>query len=121
MLSTLFQERCAPSPKPQEVQEPTKLQEDEQKEQTPEQAEQDRKIADILMAAELENEMAAMAEGDDDENNFEDDEEEMMDGLIEKRSHLVGKPKRKRELKAGLLREILFNKPKRHTFSGLYM
>ena len=35
--------------------------------------------------------------------------------------NLVTKPKKKLELRAGLLREILSNKPKRHTFSGLYL
>ena len=105
-------------------------------------------MADILLAAELENEMDAMAEGGDgDEDVYADDgdEEEVgEEGQVMDRSHLVGKPKRKRELKAGLLRflikkklskpqtlsewsienlsrELLFNKPKRHTFSGLYM
>ena len=100
-------------------------------------SEDDRQVADILLAAELENEMEVMAEGEDgDEDVFADDGEEVDgEGYVD-RSHLVGKPKRKRELKAGLLRwekspknifftflcrELLFNKSKRHTFSGLYM
>ena len=93
-------------------------------------------MADILLAAELENEMEAMAEGGDgDEDVYADDDDEVADdedddddedededgdedvyaddkdneevageeGQVD-RSHLVGKPKRKRELKAGLLR-----------------
>ena len=63
-------------------------------------------MADILLAAELENEMEAMAEGGDgDEDVYADDDEEVAgeEGRVD-RSHLVGKPKRKRELKAGLLR-----------------
>ena len=62
-------------------------------------------MADILLAAELENEMEVMAEGEDgDEEVFADDGEEVDgEGYVD-RSHLVGKPKRKRELKAGLLR-----------------
>ena len=109
----------------------------DQKEVTVVASEDDRKVADILLAAELENEMEVMAEGEDgDEDVFADDGEEVDgEGYVD-RSHLVGKPKRKRELKAGLLRwekspknifftflcrELLFNKPKRHTFSGLYM
>ena len=103
-------------------------------------------MADILLAAELENEMDAMAEGGDcDEDGvYEDEDGEEVAGEEGRmdRSHLVGKPKRKRELKAGLLRshialnpispflflhiknffrELLMGKPKRHTFSGLYM
>ena len=68
-------------------------------------SEDDRKVADILLAAELENEMEVMAEGEDgDEEVFADDGEEVDgEGYVD-RSHLVGKPKRKRELKAGLLR-----------------
>ena len=88
-------------------------------------------MADILLAAELENEMAEMAEGEgDDEQDFEDEMadvcfccalflcflyfmswyvvviehividknfQDMVD--VFRRSHLVGKPKRKRELK----------------------
>ena len=69
------------------------------------------KVADILLAAELENEMDAMAEGGDgDEDVYADDgdEEEVgEEGQVMDRSHLVGKPKRKRELKAGLLRFLI--------------
>ena len=67
------------------------------------------KVADILLAAELENEMEAMAEGGDgDEDVYADDDEEVAgeEGRVD-RSHLVGKPKRKRELKAGLLRSCI--------------
>ena len=69
-------------------------------------SEDDRKVADILLAAELENEMETMAEGGDcDEDDVYADEEgeDGGEGRVD-RSHLVGKPKRKRELKAGLLR-----------------
>ena len=77
-------------------------------------SEDDRKVADILLAAELENEMEAMAEGgdcDEDEDVYADEEGE--DGVAGgegrvDRSHLVGKPKRKRELKAGLLRSWIW-------------
>ena len=71
-------------------------------------------MADILLAAELENEMDAMAEGGDgDEDVYADDgdEEEVgEEGQVMDRSHLVGKPKRKRELKAGLLRFLIKKK-----------
>ena len=57
-----------------------------------------------------------------------EDGEEYEDGLEDKlytsdgsNPNLITKPKKKLELKAGLLREILSNKPKRHTFSGLYL
>ena len=54
--------------------------------------------------------MEAMAEGgdcDEDEDVYADEEGE--DGVDRvDRSHLVGKPKRKRELKAGLLRSWIW-------------
>ena len=81
-------------------------------------SEDDRKVADILLAAELENEMEVMAEGEDgDEDVFADDGEEVDgEGYVD-RSHLVGKPKRKRELKAGLLR---WEKSPKNIFSAFF-
>ena len=80
----------------------------------------DRAIADVLLAADFEDEMEDVGE-DAFEEMFDDDNKIYADNIDEPNRNLVAKPKRKMELKAGLLKEILFNKPKRHTFSGLYM
>ena len=76
----------------------------------------DRAIADVLLAADLED------VGEDAfEEMCDEDNKGYTDVNDETNRNLVSKHKRKMELKAGLLKEILFNKPKRHTFSGLYI
>ena len=79
----------------------------------------DREIADVLLAADIEDEIETIGE-DAFEDMFEDGQK-IYSNSKEANPNLVMKPKRKIEFKAGLLREILLNKPKRHTFSGLYM
>ena len=122
MLSALFQDRSI-SPKPPSTdcdKQPDNGVKDLNGDSKDIDGANDRAIADVLLAADLENEME-----DDGEDTFE---EIFDDGRInshetadETNKNLVPKPKRKMELKAGLLKEILLNKPKRHTFSGLYM
>ena len=80
----------------------------------------DRAIADVLLAADLEDEMEDV--GDDAfEEMFDYDNNGYNEVNDETNRNLVSKPKRKMELKAGLLKEILFNKPKRYTFRGLFI
>ena len=74
-----------------------------------------------MLAAELEDEMEECDGEDVFEEIFDDENKTYSEHNDEVNKNLVPKPKRKMELKAGLLKEILFNKPKRHTFSGLYM
>ena len=92
----------------------------------------EREIVDILMAADLglckvlcldmlycfRYHSSAIAEDEDDYEDVYDEKVYSNDGG---NPNLIHKPKKKMELKAGLLREILSNKPKRHTFSGLYI
>ena len=122
MLSALFQDRSI-SPRPSSTI-PEKSNEskcDGSRDIRSEKDEaNDRAIADVLLAADLEDEMEDVGE-DAFEEMFDDDNKIYADNIDEPNRNLVAKPKRKMELKAGLLKEILFNKPKRHTFSGLYM
>ena len=122
MLSALFQDRSI-SPRPSSTI-PEKSSEskcDGSRDIRSEKDEaNDRAIADVLLAADLEDEMEDVGE-DAFEEMFDDDNKIYADNIDEPNRNLVAKPKRKMELKAGLLKEILFNKPKRHTFSGLYM
>ena len=64
-----------------------------------------------------------LSEGELGQEDYEDlyDEDERLYTGDGTNPNLVTKPKKKLELRAGLLREILSNKPKRHTFSGLYL
>ena len=121
MLSALFQDRSI-SPRPTSSI-PEKSNENQHQEKCNEAKEvdeaNDRAIADVLLAADLEDEMKDVGE-DAFEEMFDDDNKGYNDVNDETNRNLVSKPKRKMELKAGLLKEILFNKPKRHTFSGLY-
>ena len=89
----------------------------------------EREIVDILLAADLgfcrtinhdfpNDIFSASAE---DEGDYEDDYEDKIYSGDINNPNLITKPKKRLELKAGLLREILSNKPKRHTFSGLYL
>ena len=57
----------------------------------------------------------------EDDDEYEDVYDEKVYNSDINNPNLITKPKKKLELKAGLLREILSNKPKRHTFSGLYL
>ena len=57
----------------------------------------------------------------EDEYDYEDGTDDKLYTNDGNNPNLITKPKKKLELKAGLLREILSNKPKRHTFSGLYL
>ena len=122
MLSALFQVRSI-SPRPTSSI-PEKSTENKHEEKSNEAKEideaNDRAIADVLLAADLEDEMEDVGE-DAFEEMFDDDNKDYNDVNDETNRNLVSKPKRKMELKAGLLKEILFNKPKRHTFSGLYI
>ena len=120
LLTSLFHERgpgpTSPLPQvaPQPGAAPGKQEWQSAMPATPQQG--DREIVDILLAADLAGEMEEAGEGYvelyDDVNNSN------IDNI---NSNLVPKPKKKLELKAGLLKEILSNKQKRHTFSGLYM
>ena len=122
MLSALFQDRSI-SPRPSSsIPEKSNENKHEQKSNEAKEIDEanDRAIADVLLAADLEDEMEGVGE-DAFEEMFDDDNKGYNDVNDETNRNLVSKPKRKMELKAGLLKEILFNKPKRHTFSGLYI
>ena len=122
MLSALFQDRSI-SPRPSSsIPEKSNENKHEQKSNEAKEIDEanDRAIADVLLAADLEDEMEGVGE-DAFEEMFDDDNKGYNDVNDERNRNLVSKPKRKMELKAGLLKEILFNKPKRHTFSGLYI
>ena len=122
MLSALFQDRSI-SPRPSSTipEKSSESNSDGSREIRSDKDEaNDRAIADVLLAADLEDEMEDVGE-DAFEEMFDDDNKIYADNIDEPNRNLVAKPKRKMELKAGLLKEILFNKPKRHTFSGLYM
>lgn len=90
----------------------------------------EREIVDILLAADLgscfDNNSIVFINiiyigSAEDEGDYEDDyDDKIYTGDINN-PNLITKPKKRLELKAGLLREILSNKPKRHTFSGLYL
>ena len=119
MLSALFRDRSI-SPRPPSCN-PTNSSEKKSDECTTATDEaNDRAIADVLLAAELEDEMEDIGE-DAFEEMFDDENKMYFDANEKNNSNLIPKPKRKMELKARLLKEILFNKPKRHTFSGLYI
>ena len=122
MLSALFQVRSI-SPRPtSSIPEKSNEKKNEEKSDEAKEIDEanDRAIADVLLAADLEDEMEDVGE-DAFEEMFDDDNKGYNDVNDETNRNLVSKPKRKMELKAGLLKEILFNKPKRHTFSGLYI
>ena len=122
MLSALFQDRSiSPRPPSSHTPKSSEKKSDESTEDTTELDEaNDRAIADVLLAADLEDEMEDI--GEDAFEEMFDDENKTYNDLDDKTNrNLIPKPKRKMELKAGLLKEILFNKPKRHTFSGLYI
>ena len=133
MLSELFEEKpILETPVPNVTVETDKdrsgdTENSEQKDENDEATE--REIVDILLAADLglykhftifefslDNIASAEGEGD-----YEDDYEDKIYSGDINNPNLITKPKKRLELKAGLLREILSNKPKRHTFSGLYL
>ena len=120
LLSSLFQDRSI-SPRPTITSNTTAAKDKEDDNKTDKDQANDRVIADILLAAELEDEMEECDGEDVFEEIFDDENKTYSEHNDEANKNLVPKPKRKMELKAGLLKEILFNKPKRHTFSGLYM
>ena len=120
LLSSLFQDRSI-SPNPTITNTSAAAQDKEDNNKTCKDQPNDRDIADILLAAELEDEMEECDGEDVFEEIFDDENKTYIENNDEPNRNLVPKPKRKMELKAGLLKEILFNKPKRHTFSGLYM
>ena len=122
MLSALFQDRSI-SPRPtSSIPEKSNENQHEEKSNKAKEIDEanDRAIADVLLAADLEDEMEDVGE-DAFEEMFDDENKAYNDVNDETNRNLVSKPKRKMDLKAGLLKEILFNKPKRHTFSGLYI
>ena len=120
MVSPLFQDRSL-SPSPAlAASDQAQSKGDTRPGRTEQEEAKDRAIADVLLAADIEDEMEDVGE-DVFEEIFDDENKASIENNDEGNKNLISKPKRKMELKAGLLKEILFNKPKRHTFSGLYM
>ena len=140
MLSNLFQERVLPTPQPPDCAKDSEAADqsgeassggDNNEREDP----TDREIVDILLAADLGRTffnifhlrsldiLFMLSEGEMGQEDYEDlyDEDERLYTGDGTNPNLVTKPKKKLELRAGLLREILSNKPKRHTFSGLYL
>ena len=135
MLSELFEEKATlETPIPNVTAEATKdrsgdLEESGNKDENDEATE--REIVDILLAADLgfcntikqlrRTFTFTFTASAEDEGDYEDDYEDKIYSGDINNPNLITKPKKRLELKAGLLREILSNKPKRHTFSGLYL